>query len=263
MYKSQIKVQILTILAFSSVCSALVLDCKYSMQTYQDGKLYSCVIESDYEGDSLIVKDVSQDHHKAKTNHHVKCLSIDSKKWPSVPRNLKEFFPNLECLQMLNTGLEKITWEDFEGLPKMKYLFLRKNKLQSIDGNLFKHLPELKILNLSANPLRHIGRDTLLHLSHLAYLDLTGTTCINQKARNRSEVEELTYLLDIRCPQSHEMALKMIVESLKQLENIGREVQKEVSGLKSSINRIEKSVGSLEGRSKSLENPSKKRRRNV
>lgn len=263
MYKSQIKVQILTILAFSSVCSALVLDCKYSMQTYQDGKLYSCVIESDYKGDSLIVEDVSQDHHKAKTNHHVKWLSIDSKKWPSLPRNLEEFFPNLECLQMLNTGLKKISWEDFQGLPKMKYLFLRKNKLQSIDEDLFKYLPELKIINLSANPLRHMGRDISSDLLHLEYLDLSETTCINQKARSRLEVEELTNLLDIRCPPSHEMTLKMIVESLKQLENIGKEVLKEVSGLTSSINRIEKSVGSLEGQSKSLEKPNKKRRRNV
>lgn len=189
------------------------LDCKYKFYDFSIGSIYACVNNCIRKGDSPIITDVSSHRDPSKNNLHVKGISIRDKDCDFVPRGIRIFFPNLEALDIVGAQLREITWEDFEGLSKLKHLNFKGNKLQTLDGSVFQSMPHLQTIFLSHNPLRHINLKTFSNSRELKAIYLTHAKCINQDATKSTEIKKLIDQLQIRCPPSFEMMQRNIIDS--------------------------------------------------
>lgn len=112
------------------------------------------------------------------------------------PRNVEEFFQNLESLSISSSQITKISKEDLQNYPKLKVLLLFGNKIKHVYNNAFANNPGLKGISLNANPVRNVAANVLDHLSDLIYLGF-NTACmplcsLRRKQSNSSNRIELS-----------------------------------------------------------------------
>lgn len=232
--------------------------CEYKLHEFPNiGSIYTCQHYANQTDYSLLISTVSNHVEPLRNNLHVEGFSIRSQVWERIPRGIRNFFPNLEALEMVATRLREITWEDFEGLHRLKSLNFKGNKLQTLDGSTFQSLPQLHTISLSHNPLRHINLDTFNKSRKLKAIYLKNTSCIDQdKEGSTKEIKKYLDLLQIRCPPSLEMMQR------KQVEQIA----KKTDSLEKSISKVIQNIDKIENRLTNLEpalsnNPSKVKRK--
>lgn len=213
-------------------------DCEYNC-TYpfiNIGMIYTCEHRASQTDYPLTISSVSSHVIPSKKNLDVKGLSIRFQVWERVPRAMRNFFPNLEAIEMIATHLREITWEDFEGLTRLKNLNFKGNKLQTLDGSIFQSMPQLHTISLSKNPLRHINLDTFKHSKELKAIYLRNTSCIDEDAVGSEQIKKFLPLLQARCPPSLEMMQRRQIE----------QIVKRTHSLEKSMHKVENRLKNLE-----------------
>jgi Leucine rich repeat len=189
------------LIASLALSHALVYECLFKHVTYaviEDG--YECEATITDFGDSNTLTAITGDHLPGMTDADVNGVSSYSLNSTVIPRNLPNFFPNLEALKWDNTFLETISSEDLRPFPDLKFFWIDYNQIVSIDGNLFEHTPNLRLISIEKNQIRHVGQDLLTNLSSLQIIYFQANPCVDVIAYTQSGIQELSRDLPILCP---------------------------------------------------------------
>lgn len=185
-----------------TVSISLTLNCNYSSNTeYQViGKIYMCDVKNfSVTNDDDIVSEVTGTHEDGMAKHNVKLLKIEQQQLPFMPRNLHNFFPNLEGLIIDTSKLKVITKNDLNSFPKLKLLFIGHNKIDNLPGDLFEGNPDIEWLVYIDNYTKHIAGNLLQQVPRLQFANFQRNTCINRKAVNADEIALLKTEIENKC----------------------------------------------------------------
>ena len=119
------------------------------------------------------------------------------------PIGIEKFFPNIEEIEITDTGLKVLTQNDLKRFPKLKTLVAKENQLEHLDTNLFEFNDIIEEIDLSGNKLKHLPANSLRYLKNLKKLDLTDNICVNATAEGPRELRKLKSKLSDNCLRSH------------------------------------------------------------
>lgn len=85
-----------------------------------------------------------------------------------LPNNISQFFPNLQFFGVVNSNVEFINRENFNGMEATKTLDLRRNKISLITDEVFMDLINLKKINLSGNLISILPSNAFNLMYHLS-----------------------------------------------------------------------------------------------
>jgi Leucine rich repeat len=216
-------------MSFILTTTALYLDCTYSMRSHWTvPNIYTCTARPIFVGDPHNVTDVSQNHLAGRNNSDVKGLSIRNHNIKVLPRNVDQFFTNIEAIDITNT-LEEISREDLAVFPNLKELHLNDNKVQVINSNLFQGNPLMSAISFISNPIRNVAAGVFDDLADLVQLRFDGVACHSQAATNRATVNALIPRISVQCPPTFDMNFEMIEKRLLNGVGIKKVVDEQVS----------------------------------
>lgn len=101
-----------------------------------------------------------------------------------LPDNMDSHFPNLNHLDVTNTGLKIITKDNMKMFPHLKYLYIRKNLIENLPPDLFECNKELQFINLSENKIKIVDEKTFDSLPNLISVNMEGNVCIDKSVYN-------------------------------------------------------------------------------
>lgn len=216
-------------IAILATSEALLLDCTYSVTTsWNVANVYSCTGRIITTGLPRTIVEVTRNHLTDKTNDDVLNVIIGDKTVKFIPRHLGAFFPNLESLNMLNSGVEEISRVDLAGMPKLKQLYMESNLITVLENDLFKRNPQLKWISFHDNPIAHVGLDTFKNLDKLVSINLNGNanSCHNYYSdNNRAATVALISKLAVYCPPTFDMMFEKIKRALLKETSNGKSIQ--------------------------------------
>lgn len=151
--------------------------------------------------------EVTGDHLKGASNIDVKLVNIEKSTYRQIPKNIVEFFPNLEGFMFQDSNLKKISSDDLKSFSKLRYLTLMGNKIELLDNDLFIHTPRLVYINLSWNLIKHIGTDTFKPLPDLHTILFYRNVCSSSDVWKESEEEVKAFIakLSAKCKPTSQM----------------------------------------------------------
>lgn len=209
----------------------IILDCTYSVINFwKINNLYSCSARILFIGDLRTVSDVTQNHLAPKTNSDVTGVAIRAQDIRLLPRNLNEFYPNLESYDFLSSKIQEISREDLKGFPKLKQLHLNDNQITSISPNTFDDNPLLIAVSFINNPILYVAHNVFDNLLNLYELRFDGARCLNQKALTRPAVVAMLFPVLIYCPPTFEMTEDKILDGTRFHSSMG-ELEKRIEEL--------------------------------
>lgn len=127
---------------------------------------------------------------------------VESPQLEYLPSGIEKFFPNVEEIEIFETGLKELSQKDLKSFPKLKTLIVRENQLESLDKNVFQFNDIVEEIDLSGNKLSHLPANSLRILKNLKKLDLSGNVCINATATTPRELRKLKSKLSDQCLRS-------------------------------------------------------------
>lgn len=171
------------------------------------------------------------------TDSHVRAFEIRREVCHFLPQRIKNFFPNIEVLQVQNSKLQALTQADLKPLTKLRVLLINANQLTSLENKLFSFNPELVKIEFKHQKLRLVGYNILDGLNKLALADFQSSGCISFYAQNGKQgIDELKKEIRINCQPIDELidegnSLKERIEMLESgLGSKGKLVQCDCEG---------------------------------
>lgn len=134
------------------------------------------------------------------------------------PGGLKNIFPNLNAISIMNMELKEISTEDLKPFPNLKHLVLFKNNLTIIDEDLFQFTPHLESLSFSLNHmLSHIDPLTLSGLKNLNWLKLRKLSCKieNDDSLIRTSVNDLIKKIEAEACVDYGLKIRKLNEEIQ------------------------------------------------
>lgn len=215
---------------------------------------YTCEARVIFEGDQRNVTEVSQNHLTGKNNSDVKNLMIRNQVLGLVPRNIGDFFPNLEALDIVNAEITEISRGDFAGLPQLRQLDFFRNNISHLGSNLFEGSPLMEAFSLYYNPVSRVGYDAFKGLDQLTSLHFSVTKCINERAdEDRVSVEELIFMLAVNCPPTLAMIEADVINGFEFKRTIDLQIADRVNPLTYHVFELEGILNSHEIRIAQIE----------
>lgn len=128
-------------------------------------------------------------------------LFINNQVMKRLPRNIKNFFPNLIAIAIHSSQLENVSFEDLNAFPNLIQFVSLQNIVETVEEDLFAGNPLMEAIDFSYNPVNYVHHNAFNHLSHLKWLKLQRTRCINGMVENsRSKVVNLISQIHHQCP---------------------------------------------------------------
>jgi Leucine rich repeat len=220
---------VMTFSTFLSIDS-LILECDYSVRSnWRIFNVYTCTGKVLLVGDPQVITEVSTNHLNSNNNNYVRSLLIENQSLRLIPKNISNFFPNLESLNINRCGIEKIEREDLSDFPNLLQLHLNPNRISEIGNNLFEGNSRLKFITFSGNPIKHVAQNVFDDLKELEYLDIEAGTCVSQITRNRDQVLSFMFKLAVNCPPTFDMNFERIEAKLGQSNALKQVIDDQVS----------------------------------
>lgn len=117
---------------------------------------------------------ITGDHEINFTNSNVQGLYIDHVDCNYFPTNVKDFFPNLELLQISFSKMNFIVEGNFIGLPELKFVRINTNvQIYILPENIFKGAENIQDLKMYSNYIRKIHENAFRGLKMLENLELS------------------------------------------------------------------------------------------
>lgn len=193
----------------------MILDCHFGISdSWLIPDLYSCVGTFNFTGDPIFVTEVSQRHVPGLTNNDVKRIFMNNQVMTFIPRNISNFFPNIESIEVFNVGLTELTREALNGFPKLRQMNLNPNNIQIVSNDVFEGNPVLEKLALSGNPIRSVAHNVFDHLTKLDLVHMF-VPCIGFFGDTRVAVENFIFQVSVRCPPTQNLTKERILNGLE------------------------------------------------
>lgn len=151
------------------------------------------------------VNSVIGNHLENWNNTFVHRIIIRGSKWNFFPKNLTNFFPNVEVLHIENTKIKFLNSDDLKPFIKLTSLTITGNKIEKISSDLFKYTQNLKDLDLDENQIKIIESGTFNGLKKLNFFYIQNNPCtkdtkeIQTHAQNRNDVIQLIAKVEEKC----------------------------------------------------------------
>jgi len=208
----------LSLALFGSSQSAS-FECEYKTSGWGTlGTVYHCYIQNSVSITSLDaaqVDSISGAHKAGYNNDNVDALSFVKGQIYYVPRGITKFFKNLIGLQFTSTGLKEIHHSDLKDFPKLLNLVLHTSNLEILEKNLFEFNPSLEWIYLDFNKISHIDPNVFNKLGKLKALYLFSNSCINMRADNPTEINNVIRTAQTQCKNSDYSNLEQQVKFLE------------------------------------------------
>lgn len=179
-----------------SSCQAFIdLNCDFKLNddAIEPNENYTCNIRDlSVENHASNIINVVGDHLIEFTNENVTVLSIVNQTMKSVPKNIADFFMNLEEITIVRSKLQWLKRKDFRGLDNLRKLVIRNNNIV-MRYDTFQPIPQLEHLDLSYNKIKLLLPGVFTVLTQLKYLDLSHNRIAELKAEvfpPLTEIEE-------------------------------------------------------------------------
>lgn len=228
-----------------SMSNGIFLACVYRTENiWTMNDIYICEGTVFFTGHDRIINGLTGNHLANKTSIDVEGFSIREQRLRFFPRNLHEFFPNIDAIRVRDTGLSEISNEDIKNLP-LKQISFSLNNFRTINASLFASNPELQAISFDYNPVMHVAHDVFDGLINLTRLRFLNTTCMDQIVDGDVElVERMVFEISRQCPPTS----RMIAEELGTTQ-----LKEKVSKQKNKISELEAKVLEHERRIEALE----------
>jgi hypothetical protein len=182
-----------TVLVISST-SAIRIFCEYKSLVWPViGYAYTCQVKNFNltQPDDSIVK-VSGNHLHGMNYNNVKALEIRGQTCHFLPQRIKNFFPNLELLRVVNSQLTVISQNDLKPLTKLRVVQMNGNRLTNLYNDLFDFNHNLIRVDFRSQRIKLIGYNIFDNLRKLSLADFQNCGCIDYMAESGTKgVEEL------------------------------------------------------------------------
>src|SRR5690349_13316143 len=201
--------KILSFVTFLTFANSISINCTCGIGSYAEivkDPTYSCsVIDLKTSREDEVVSDVIRQHDTNKTNFDVKLFKIIDQCLAELPEKLDLFFPNIDGLEVINSGLKTIKKEKFSAYKSLKYLNLMKNKIEVLPDGVFNNSPTLQYILMNGNRLKVIGSAVFNPITHLKYVDFRRNTCLCKKAETKDDFAALKKIISKKCPPTIEV----------------------------------------------------------
>lgn len=185
--------------------SGIEIQCIYEVKTWtvESNHLYTCRGTIISMENPRVITSVSGTHLRGRADSDVMGIVIaENRILDTVPRNLENFFANIEAFQWSHGNLSSIDASVFEPFRNMIFIHLGYNQLVTLESDLFQQNRNLREIRFGRNILQHVGHNLLSGLPNLILADFSGNTCTGLFATNSQEVEDVNRKLPIECPPS-------------------------------------------------------------
>lgn len=155
--------------------------------------------------DDRNVTAVTGTHQGGMSNDRVSFFQSHDKTVNFMPRNLEQFFPNIEVIQIFSANLVEVTMDDFKPFgEKLKKIWFNKNEIAVVDADLFKYNPNLNFVAFYHTKVRHVENGAFDHLTRLTTLYFENNKCLNENAiDNRLGVLTLINRIETHCKDAY------------------------------------------------------------
>lgn len=180
-------------------CESITLECSYS-----SCHPYCCRVQN-YElitsKDNREITAIEGEHEHGHTSDDVQFFLSYNKRVSFFPREITQFFKNIEHVRVEECRLQEITKHDLKQFgDKLKILDLTLNELQVIEGDLFEFNVNLVKIVLDLNKIKQVGNGAFGGLNGLNILWFqSAKQCVNFKANSRENVLAQLPSVDERC----------------------------------------------------------------
>lgn len=134
-------------------------------------RVYQCEIATQNMSNTTTITNVKGYHVNPNKNRDVRLLNLNHIKSVFFPRGFGNLFVNLEGIQAINIGLQRLIADDLKEFPKLKYLDVADNKLKVLKSDLFAVNLQLEYADFSKNHLRYIGPRLIEYHMRLCFLN--------------------------------------------------------------------------------------------
>lgn len=180
----------LIIVTFSYV-NAIVIDCDFKFvrnalrKNFENYQCYVNLITFERSDNAKISSIVGAQHAQGKADSDVKMFHSDKNTFVSFPRNIGEFFENIEVIDIYEGELKVIRKLDLEQFgDKLKILWLSRNELRNIDHDLFHSTPNVEWINFSENNILQVDNAVFANLPKLSKLYFKLNPCYSDSAND-------------------------------------------------------------------------------
>jgi len=219
-------------MALLSSSQSAYFQCNYYTGSWGSlGTLYQCGVQNSVSITSLDAAQVDYicgEHPAGYNNDNVEAFDVYRGQIHYFPRGLNKFFKNLKGIQIGSTGLKEVHQSDLKDLPKLMNLHLHTSNSEILEKNLFEFNPNLDYIYLNSNKISHIDPNIFDKLTILRKLYLNSNTCINMRADNPTEINNVIRTAQSQCSNSDYSNLELKVKNLEiESKNLNSENFKE------------------------------------
>lgn len=222
---------------------SLELDCNYALLDWTDiGETYTCYPVTVTATTRVSVTSINGVHKLSKNNSDVKGLHIFRGECHYLPNNFDQFFENLIGLSIKAVKLKQLSSSDLKPFRELKIILAKSNDLETLDKNLFGYNTKLEFIYFAENKIKTVGLNILEPLTYLTTADFSSNSCINKKAQNKIQLEELKVDLNSKCVSfivSLELVKEEFQEKLSLLENKLSDSETRYSELKLELENLQ------------------------
>jgi Leucine-rich repeat (LRR) protein len=159
-----------------STCHALIeINCNFKVDNdeLELSENYTCTVQDlNLENHVSNITNVIGDHLPEYGNDNVTILAIINQTLKSIPKNIADFFPNIEEFTIERSKLQWLKRKDFKGLESLRKLVIRHNNIV-MRYDTFQPIPQLEHLDLSYNKIKFLRTDVFSALTQLKVLDVS------------------------------------------------------------------------------------------
>lgn len=181
----------------------ITANCQYSVHLTNFGPLsrpYLCTVSDQPVRGLVSVENVIGKHESGKTNDDVKVLSVKAIKCSKIPSGFEKYFKNLEGIFAYSSEKTILVNEDLAPFPKLKYLDISLNRITHLPTDVFEDNPLMEWIDISDNRLKLVGLDIFKPLKKLHFANFERNYCIDERARDKSEIERIFIKrLELKC----------------------------------------------------------------
>jgi hypothetical protein len=178
-------------------------------------------------------------------------MAVRDKTCKQFPRNLENYFPNLEMIVMEGANLMAIQKFNLQPFAKLRFLYLPRNSITTLENNLFEANINLEIINIDSNRIKAIGFQVLKPLTNLKQISLLNNGCINDTALNSTALESFKIQLVMKCSPPYVHVLMAKISNLeKRIDEQNHEQKAENSRISSLKGKIDETTAAEKSLSK-------------
>ena len=127
------------------------------------------------------VTEISGVHLAGMDNNAVRFLSIFHQNCHFIPRNLDQFFPNLEDLTIRKSNIQFLLTGDLDGLNKLKTFDVASNPIDHIGEDFFSGHSSLTSISFHYCNIKKVDFGAFNDLKNLSDIDFEFNECIDSR----------------------------------------------------------------------------------